>query len=93
MEVSGQFHAPAALPPGKQTASGTHCIGGWSGLRRSGRYGEETVFPLAGIEPRLLGCPVRSAVAIPTDLTPALRLWLSPVQGTFLDGNFAVAYT
>jgi hypothetical protein len=28
MEVSGQFHAPAALLPG-ETAPGTHCIGGW----------------------------------------------------------------
>jgi hypothetical protein len=26
--VSGQLHAPAALPPGKR-APGTHCIGGW----------------------------------------------------------------
>jgi hypothetical protein len=27
MEVSGQLHAPAALPPGK--SPGTHFIGGW----------------------------------------------------------------
>jgi hypothetical protein len=26
-EVSGQLHAPAALPPGK--SPGTHFIGGW----------------------------------------------------------------
>jgi hypothetical protein len=32
LEVIGQFHAPAALPPGKKT-SGTHSIGGWVGLR------------------------------------------------------------
>jgi hypothetical protein len=31
MEVSGQLHAPAALPPGK--AAGTHWIGGWVGPR------------------------------------------------------------
>jgi hypothetical protein len=31
MEVDGQRHAPAALPPGKKT--GTHCIGGWVGPR------------------------------------------------------------
>jgi len=30
MEVSGQRHAPAALPPER---SGTHFIGGWVGLR------------------------------------------------------------
>jgi hypothetical protein len=31
MRVGGQFHAPAALPPGKRP--GTHCIGGWVGPR------------------------------------------------------------
>jgi hypothetical protein len=30
MEVSGQLHAPAALPPGER-APGTHWIGGWVG--------------------------------------------------------------
>jgi hypothetical protein len=39
MEVSGQLHALAALPWGK--SSSTHWIGGWMGLRGSGRYGEE----------------------------------------------------
>jgi hypothetical protein len=29
MGVGGQFHTPAALPPGKRP--GTHCIGGWVG--------------------------------------------------------------
>jgi hypothetical protein len=32
MGVSGQRHAPAALCPGERTA-GTHCTGGWVGLR------------------------------------------------------------
>jgi hypothetical protein len=31
MEMSGQFHSPAALPPGK--ASGTHWVRGWVGPR------------------------------------------------------------
>ena len=31
MRVSGQHHAPAALPPGKRP--GTHCIGDWVGYR------------------------------------------------------------
>jgi hypothetical protein len=31
MGVCGQHHAPAALRPGKRP--GTHCIGGWVGLR------------------------------------------------------------
>jgi hypothetical protein len=30
MEVSGQFHAPAALPLGKD--SGAHWIGDWVGI-------------------------------------------------------------
>jgi hypothetical protein len=30
MEVSGQVHAPAALPPGKEPPD-THWIGGWVG--------------------------------------------------------------
>jgi len=32
MDMSGQFHAPATLPPGKK-ALGTYCIGGWVGPR------------------------------------------------------------
>jgi len=32
MEVSGQLHAAAALPPGKEP-HGTHCIGGGVGRR------------------------------------------------------------
>jgi hypothetical protein len=31
-EVSGQLHAPAALPPGEK-APGTHCIWGWVASR------------------------------------------------------------
>jgi hypothetical protein len=32
MEVSGQLHAPAALPP-RERAPGSHWIGGWLGTR------------------------------------------------------------
>jgi hypothetical protein len=32
MEVSGQFHGPAVLPPGKG-APGTHWLGGWVDTR------------------------------------------------------------
>jgi hypothetical protein len=32
MQVSGQLHAPAALPP-RERAPGTHWIGGWVGPR------------------------------------------------------------
>jgi hypothetical protein len=34
MEVSGQFHTPAALLP-RERAPGTHWIGGWVGPRAS----------------------------------------------------------
>jgi len=43
--VSGQRHAPAALPSGKR--AGTHCIVGWVGLR-DGLHGcGKTVQPIA----------------------------------------------
>jgi hypothetical protein len=32
MEVSGQLHAPATLPPGER-APGTYWLGGWVGPR------------------------------------------------------------
>jgi len=32
MEVSGELHAPAALPP-RESAPGTHSIGRWVGPR------------------------------------------------------------
>jgi len=42
MEVSGQRHAPAALPPGNN--GGTRCVGGWVGPRAGlGGYGEQKV--------------------------------------------------
>jgi hypothetical protein len=31
IDMSGQFHTPAALPPGRNTVK--HCIGGWVGSR------------------------------------------------------------
>jgi hypothetical protein len=61
MEVSGQVHAPAALPPGGKSP--------WYPLDRRlgepqcryGRGGEEKSLPLPGIEP---GHPDRSLVTI-----------------------------
>jgi len=35
MGVGGQLHTSAALPPGKRP--GTHCIGGWVDMCRSGQ--------------------------------------------------------
>jgi hypothetical protein len=60
MEVSSQFHAPAALPPGK-TALGIHCIGGGIGTRAGLDVVEKRML-LLGIESRLLGRPVGSLV-------------------------------
>jgi hypothetical protein len=66
MEMSGQPHAPAALPPGRspQYASDgslgvLHC--------RSGFCGEESV-TVTGIEPRFKGFSTDSLVAIPTEV-------------------------
>jgi hypothetical protein len=61
MGVSGQHHAPAALCPRERTP-GTHCTGGWVGLR-VGLVTEvrgKIILPLPGIEPRSPSRPVRS---------------------------------
>ena len=47
--VGGQRHAPAALPPGERP--GTHCIGGWVGLR-AGLDGCGKSRPPPGFDPR-----------------------------------------
>jgi hypothetical protein len=62
MVVSGQLHAPAALP-----IAIAHSVGGPQS--RDGRYGKEkSLLLLPGIDPRLLGSAARSPVAIPTEL-------------------------
>ena len=52
MVVSGQFHGPAALSPGKNV--GIHSIAGWMGPRAGlDGFGEEKMLlPLPGFEPR-----------------------------------------
>jgi hypothetical protein len=59
--VSGQFHAPAALPPGKDPPPpGIHWIGGWVGPRTGLDDVENRKFLiLPGLELRSLG-PARS---------------------------------
>jgi hypothetical protein len=59
LEVSGQLHDPAALPPAK--SSDTHWIGGWVSSRAGLDDVEKKKFltPLA-LELRLLGRPARS---------------------------------
>jgi hypothetical protein len=58
--VSGQLHAPAALPPGER-ATGTHWIGGWVGPRAGLDAVEKRKFlTLPGLELRPLCRPARS---------------------------------
>jgi hypothetical protein len=58
--VSGQLHAPAALPPGKESP-GTHCIGGWVELSAGLDDMEKRKFlTLTGLELRPLGRPAHS---------------------------------
>ena len=52
MELGGQYHAPAALPPGIR---GTHCIGGWVTLE-TGMDGHSTSQPLLVSIPERLKC-------------------------------------
>jgi hypothetical protein len=66
MEVSGQFHAPAALPTG-ETAPGTHWLGGWVGpIADLDVMEKRKILPLPGIEPRLSSL---QPVAIPIEPT------------------------
>lgn len=48
MEVSGELHAPIALPPG-ETATDDHCIGGWLGHRVDLDAVKKILQPLLGI--------------------------------------------
>jgi hypothetical protein len=61
MGVSGQRHVPAALQPGERT-SGTHCAGGWVGLRAGldTQAGGKSFSPLSGIESQSPGRLARS---------------------------------
>jgi hypothetical protein len=58
--MSGQLHAPTALPPGER-ALGTHCIGGWVDVGAGLDDLEKRKFlTLLGLELRPLGRPARS---------------------------------
>ena len=51
MEVSGQLHAPATLPQGRDNC--THPIRSWVVPRDSmDRFGRENLLPLLGFKPR-----------------------------------------
>jgi hypothetical protein len=49
MGVSGQRHTPTAIYPGERTP-GTHCTGGWVGLR-AGPDTEKNPLPCRGSNP------------------------------------------
>jgi hypothetical protein len=64
--MSGQLHAPAALPPGNCPPCQLYRRLGGS-QSRSGRYGEErNLLPLPGIEPQFLNRSAHSLIAILT---------------------------
>jgi hypothetical protein len=67
MEMSGQFHAPEALLPEKN--SGTRCVGGLVGpdVMENGKF---------SCPAQLLCRPARSVFVIPTDLS-----WLITSEG------------
>jgi hypothetical protein len=69
MEVSGELHAPAGLPPGKRPRYAL--VKRLDGpQRRSGRCGEEkNLLLLPGIEPQFICRPDCSIDALPTELS------------------------
>jgi hypothetical protein len=79
MEVCGQFHAPAALPPEKESP-GTHWVGSWGGGTQSrfGRSGgKNNSQPLTGLEPPIIQpVPQRYTTELP-------RLLLKGIISTF----------
>jgi hypothetical protein len=76
MEVSGQLHDPAILPP-KERAHGTHWIGG------SGRGEEKNSQPLPGLEPPIIQTVAQcyTTELFETDLNNTSRIKFLP--GTF----------
>jgi hypothetical protein len=71
MGVSGQHHVPAALYPGERIP-GTHCTGGWVGLRAGldTDARRKILCPCRGSNP---GRPVRSQTTILTELRRLLN--------------------
>jgi hypothetical protein len=61
--------SPCCFTPG-ETASGTHCIGGWMGPRnRLDVMEKRNLLFLPGIKPQLLSHLAHSLVTIPTELS------------------------
>jgi hypothetical protein len=49
-----KVHVPAALPPPRERAPDTHCIGGWVGPRAGLDTVVKTSQPLPGLEPPII---------------------------------------
>jgi hypothetical protein len=69
MEVSGQLHVSAALPPGK--ARSTHWIGIWVG----------SIAGLVAVGKRKISCPYRTLSYLAPNRTPAVH----PVARRYTD--------
>jgi hypothetical protein len=80
MEFRGQLHA-VALTPGKNPAV---LIGGWGPHSWFDRHGEKELLLLPEIEPRFLGLPARSLVAVPTEPSLLICRMLLTQASSFL---------
>jgi hypothetical protein len=71
--MSGQLHAPAAIPPGKEPSVPNE-TGSWLGPTTS-LHNEHKLLPLPDIKPQFLGYRACSTTIIPTELPrPILML-------------------
>jgi hypothetical protein len=74
--MSGQFHAPAHLPP-RERGPGTHWIGGWEGPRTGlDDVERRKIFTVPGLEHHLLGRPARSQ-SLYWLRFPGSHIWIS----------------
>jgi hypothetical protein len=89
MEVSGQLHAPAALPPGKQPPVPTGKEAEWAPEPFLTRWWREKFQAPAGNRTQNFDHPARSLVAIPTELS---RLVVIKTAYQFI-AYFIVLYT
>ena len=79
MGVSGQRHAPAALPAGKRP--GTHCLGGWVASRSGMDWCRKSRLP-PGFDPRIVQPVARryTDCAIPPRIIPVCPRKSSPIN-------------
>jgi hypothetical protein len=69
MEMSGQVHAPAALPPGKSPKYPLYTRLGGTKSRSVGHAEDKTLLALSGIELRPLGRSAHSLVVTVNELS------------------------